>query len=86
MALDAATRVVVNKLAAILRLANALDADHLQKVKDVRVLQEDDGFVLEVEGAGDLTMERLAALARADQLTDVFGRRVSFRESAGTRP
>ena len=85
MALDAATRVVVNKLAAILRLANALDADHLQKVKDVRVLQEDDGFVLEVEGAGDLTMERLAALARADQLTDVFGRRVSFREAAGTR-
>jgi hypothetical protein len=29
-------------------------------------------------------MERLAALARADQLTDVFGRRVSFRE--GARP
>jgi len=86
MALDAATRVVVNKLAAILRVANALDADHLQKVKDVRVLQEDEGFVLEVDGAGDLTMERLAALGRADQLTDVFGRRVSFRESAGARP
>jgi hypothetical protein len=30
-------------------------------------------------------MERLAALSRADQLTDVFGRRVSFRE-AGGRP
>jgi exopolyphosphatase/guanosine-5'-triphosphate,3'-diphosphate pyrophosphatase len=86
MALDAATRVVVNKLAAILRVANALDADHLQKVKDVRVLQEDEGFVLEVDGAGDLTMERLAALGRADQLVDVFGRRVSFRESAGPRP
>jgi exopolyphosphatase/guanosine-5'-triphosphate,3'-diphosphate pyrophosphatase len=84
MALDPPTRVVVNKLAAILRVANALDADHLQKVKDVRVLQEDDGFVLEAEGAGDLTMERLAALGRADQLADVFGRRVSFRE-AGAR-
>ena len=36
MALDRDTRVVVNKLAAILRLANALDADHLQKVKDVQ--------------------------------------------------
>jgi len=83
MALDAATRVVVNKLAAILRVANALDADHLQKVKDVKVIHEDEGFVLEVEGAGDLTMERLAALARADQLTDVFGRRVSFREAGG---
>ena len=36
MALDSDTRVVVNKLAAILRLANALDADHLQKVRDLK--------------------------------------------------
>jgi exopolyphosphatase/guanosine-5'-triphosphate,3'-diphosphate pyrophosphatase len=86
MALDSAARVVVNKLAALLRVANALDADHLQKVREVRVLHEDEGFVLEVDGAGDMTLERLAALARADQLTDVFGRRVSFREAVGTRP
>jgi hypothetical protein len=32
MALDSDARVVVNKLGAILRVANALDADHLQKV------------------------------------------------------
>jgi exopolyphosphatase/guanosine-5'-triphosphate,3'-diphosphate pyrophosphatase len=77
--------VEVNKLAAILRVANALDADHLQKVGAVKVLREDDHWVLEVEGGGDLTLERLAALARADLLTEVFGRRVSFRE-AGGRP
>ena len=80
MALDSDTRVTVNKLAAILRLANALDADHLQKVKDVQVVREDEEWALEVEGAGDLTMERLAALARADLLTEVFGRRLGFRE------
>jgi hypothetical protein len=34
-----------------------------------------------VEGAGDLTMERLASLSRADLLAEVFGRRVSFREA-----
>jgi exopolyphosphatase/guanosine-5'-triphosphate,3'-diphosphate pyrophosphatase len=85
MALDSDTRVVVNKLAAILRVANALDADHLQKVKEVRVISEADRWVLEVEGAGDLTMERLAALARADLLTEVFGRKMTFRE-AGPRP
>jgi exopolyphosphatase/guanosine-5'-triphosphate,3'-diphosphate pyrophosphatase len=81
MALDREARVVVNKLSAILRLANALDADHLQKVKDVRVVPEEDGWVLEAEGAGDLTMERLAALARADFLTEVFGRKLQFREA-----
>jgi exopolyphosphatase/guanosine-5'-triphosphate,3'-diphosphate pyrophosphatase len=85
MALDRDTRTEVGKLAAILRVANALDADHLQKVRDVRIVAEDEGWVVEVEGAGDLTMERLASLARADLLTEVFGRRVSFREG-GARP
>ena len=80
MALDRDARVLVNKLSALLRLANALDADHLQKVKDVRLVMEDDGWVIEVEGAGDLTMERLASLARADLLTEVFGRSLAFRE------
>jgi exopolyphosphatase/guanosine-5'-triphosphate,3'-diphosphate pyrophosphatase len=80
MAIDRGGRVLVNKLSALLRLANALDADHLQKVKDVRVVAEDDGWVIEVEGAGDLTMERLASLSRADLLTEVFGRKVGFRE------
>jgi exopolyphosphatase/guanosine-5'-triphosphate,3'-diphosphate pyrophosphatase len=85
MTLDAEARVRVNKLGAILRVANALDADHLQKLRDVRVVQEEDHWVLEVDGGGDLTLERLAALARADLLVEVFGRRVAFRES-GTRP
>jgi len=39
--------------------------------------------VLEVDGGGDLTLERLAALARADLLTEVFGRKVGFREGGG---
>jgi exopolyphosphatase/guanosine-5'-triphosphate,3'-diphosphate pyrophosphatase len=81
MALDREARVKVNKLAAILRLANALDADHLQKIQDVRLVAEDGEWVLEVEGAGDLTMERLAAQARSDLITEVFGRRLAFREA-----
>jgi exopolyphosphatase/guanosine-5'-triphosphate,3'-diphosphate pyrophosphatase len=81
MALERESRVACNKLAAILRLANALDADHLQKVTDVRLVAEDEEWILEVEGAGDLTMERLAALARGDYLTEVFGRRITFREA-----
>ena len=81
MALDRDARINVNKMSAILRLANALDADHLQKVKEVRLVTEEGDWFLEVEGAGDLTMERLASMARADYLTEVFGRKVSFRET-----
>ncbi len=85
MALDSQAQVLVNKLGAILRVANALDADHLQKVRDLRILREEEQWVLEVEGGGDLTIERLAALARADLLVEVFGSKVAFRE-AGARP
>jgi exopolyphosphatase/guanosine-5'-triphosphate,3'-diphosphate pyrophosphatase len=82
MALDRETKLVVNKLAAILRVANALDADHQQKVKNVQTRMEAGAIVFEVEGAGDLTMERLALLARGDFFQEAFGRRVVFREGA----
>ncbi len=81
MALDRQDRVRVNKLAAILRVANALDAEHLQKVQGVKVHEEDGAWVLDVDGSGDLTMERLAAEQRGDLFTDVFGRRIVLRGS-----
>jgi exopolyphosphatase/guanosine-5'-triphosphate,3'-diphosphate pyrophosphatase len=86
MALDREGRVAVAKMAAILRIANALDADHLQKIKDVRVVKEEDAWAVEVTGAGDMTMERLATLARSDLFTEVFGRKVTFREAPAAAP
>ena len=76
------TRVSVNKLAAILRVANALDADHLQNVRDLRVAREAEGWALEVSGTGDLTMERHAMAARSDMFVEVFGQELAFREMA----
>ena len=79
MALDRLERVRVNKLAALLRVANALDAEHTQKVQDLHVRAVDGAWVLEVEGIGDLTMERMTVDARADLFQDVFGRALSWR-------
>jgi exopolyphosphatase / guanosine-5'-triphosphate,3'-diphosphate pyrophosphatase len=73
MALERRDRLMVSKLAAFLRLANALDAEHLQKVTGVTVARHGRGWVLTISGRGDLTMERLAASARADLLRDAFG-------------
>lgn len=78
MALDRETRLKVAKLAAILRVGNALDADHLQKVRDVRVVRGEDSWVLEVEGMGDLTLERLAMTALSDLFQEVFARKLMF--------
>jgi exopolyphosphatase/guanosine-5'-triphosphate,3'-diphosphate pyrophosphatase len=78
-ALDRHDRLIVNKLAAILRVANALDAEHLQKVKDLRLIKSDPTWVLEIDGTGDLTMEQLAATARSDLFAETFGRALLVR-------
>ena len=85
MALDRTERVRVNKLAAILRIANALDAESVQKVRDVRVVGGDGALLLDVTGVGDLAMERDHVQARADLFHDVFGRALAWR-GAGASP
>jgi exopolyphosphatase / guanosine-5'-triphosphate,3'-diphosphate pyrophosphatase len=79
MALDRTERVRVNKLAALLRIANALDAEHSQKVQDLHVGAVDGSWLLEVQGIGDLAMERMKVEARADLFHEVFGRLLSWR-------
>ena len=85
IALDRTDRLIVNKLAAILRVANALDAERAQKVKDVRLLRDGNTWTLEVDGEGDLTMEQLAATARADMFAQTYGRQLTIR-LAGVAP
>ena len=82
--LDRETRVRVSKMSALLRVANALDAEHMQKVWDVRVLRRPDEWALEVEGTGDFTMERLMVQSRADLFAEVFGWKLAFREPGRT--
>lgn len=77
--LDQHERLLVNKLAALMRLANALDAEHLQKVRDIRLVRGEKAWVLELVGTGDITMEQLASSARADLFVEVFGRELLIR-------
>jgi exopolyphosphatase/guanosine-5'-triphosphate,3'-diphosphate pyrophosphatase len=79
IALDRHDRVLVNKLGAILRVANALDAEHLQKVKALRLVRDEKTWVLELASAGDVTMEQMAATARTDLFIEVFGRGLVIR-------
>lgn len=85
VALDRQDRLLVNKLAAVLRVANALDAEHLQKVTGLRLRRHDRSWILEIDGTGDLTMELLAAAARADMFADTFGQPLIVRRG-GVHP
>jgi len=76
--------MLVSKLAAILRVANSLDKEHLQKLTDMKVSREGDQVVLATSCGADLTMERMALAARSDLFREVFGRKVILRETAQT--
>jgi len=56
-ALDLLQRTTVRKLAGILRLADALDREHLGKVKDVDARISREGVTLLVRGQGDIALE-----------------------------
>jgi exopolyphosphatase / guanosine-5'-triphosphate,3'-diphosphate pyrophosphatase len=81
MALDRDERMIVSKLAAILRVANALDKDHLQKAIDLKISREGDQIVLMAQNISDLTMGKLALASRSDFFTEVFGKKIILREA-----
>jgi exopolyphosphatase/guanosine-5'-triphosphate,3'-diphosphate pyrophosphatase len=74
--LDARDRTRVAGLASILRIADALDREHLQRVETVRTIAEPGELVLEVDGRGDLLLEQWALRKKARMFANVFGHEV----------
>lgn len=79
MALDEKDRERVTRMAAILRLADALDRERRQHVRDVHVDVTDDHVILEIAGTGDLLLERWAVQKKAGLFERTFGREVDLR-------
>ncbi len=78
-ALDRNERVIVSKLAAILRVANALDKDHLETAVDLRIAREGDQIILEAPDLEDLTLARFALDGRSNLFAEVFGKSILLR-------
>ena len=74
--LDRDSRMIVSKLAALLRVADALDQDYSKKIKNLRVAKDEERsrYVLEVEAEGDLTMERFSVETKGDLFKAIFGK------------
>ena len=73
----------VRLLGAVLRVADALDRDHLQRVQRVRATVQGSDLVLELEGASELLLERWALQKKSDFFAHVFGLKV--RSTTGVR-
>ncbi len=89
--LDRRGRVVVRKLAALLRVADAFDREHLGKVADIAVRITPGKISLRAvpspEGlTADLGLERWTALRKADLMEDVFECEVRVDGAEGIAP
>jgi len=69
-------RATVSKLAALLRIADALDRSHSQRIHLKKVELSAEELVLTIDGDQDLALERLSMRAKADLFEEVFGRTV----------
>lgn len=76
MSLSREDRAAVLKLSAILRVADALDRGHTQRIKLLSLELKEDLLVLHTECLGDLTLERLSLAEKSDMFEDVFGLKV----------
>ncbi|MCD4824094.1 MAG: Ppx/GppA family phosphatase [Phycisphaerae bacterium] len=74
-------RMVVNKLAAILRVADSLDKGHWQQLREFHFEQDRQELVIYVNGTGDLGLERLAIFQKSDLFEDIFGLKVRLDET-----
>jgi exopolyphosphatase/guanosine-5'-triphosphate,3'-diphosphate pyrophosphatase len=77
--LAAGDRERVCALSSILRMADALDREHLQKISDVKVEQIRDGEMrLRIRGEGDLLLERWALKNKSRYFSELFDLQVRY--------
>ena len=83
-ALDEEDRERVTQLSAILRIADALDREHMQKVQDVGVEIRDGSVELSLEGEGDLELELWALAKKKPLFETTFGYQVAAAKKERT--
>lgn len=72
--------VLVAKLTAILRLADAMDRSHRQKLVDCRLNMKAGNLVISTDYAGDLSLEKLIVELQADFFEEMFGIRPVLKQ------
>ncbi len=73
MALDFDERLVVAKLSAILRVADALDRAHATRIESISCKTEKDLFVMTAPGGSDVSLEGIAVQSKGQLFEDVYG-------------
>ncbi len=79
-------RIKVNLLAAILRIADALDRSHLSLVSELTCEVRHDHIIIHVTASGDMMLEEMALAKKADMFHDIFQREVMLEVHRADNP
>jgi exopolyphosphatase / guanosine-5'-triphosphate,3'-diphosphate pyrophosphatase len=80
--LDWESQTNVAKMAAILRVADALDRSNNQRVRDIVCSREDGSLVISVPTGDDLSLEQLSLSQKSKMFTEIFGMPVVLRNAS----
>jgi exopolyphosphatase/guanosine-5'-triphosphate,3'-diphosphate pyrophosphatase len=76
LALQREDRILVLKMASLLRVADALDRGHSQQLRSITVERKSESIVLHTEGSRDLSLEQMGLEEKAGLFQDVFGYKI----------
>ena len=76
MSLPRELRVVVSKLAALLRVADAMARGQIKHMDQLRFERQGDELIVDVPGTEDLILEQRAIAAKGDVFEEIFGMKV----------
>ncbi len=77
---DKDTYIMICKLAAILRIANAMDKSHRQKFSNLIITRKDKELILTTETLEDITLEKGLFEKKADFFEEVYGIRPILKQ------
>ncbi len=80
--LDWEDRINVVKMAALLRVADALDRSNRQRVQSIECQRDNGRLVLTAEAADDLSLEQLALQQKGKLFEEVYGVRIVLRKQS----
>jgi exopolyphosphatase/guanosine-5'-triphosphate,3'-diphosphate pyrophosphatase len=73
MSLPRENRIIVNKLAALLRMAEALEAGHNTNPETIQCKLDEDNLIISIPGVRDLSLKRKTFNTESNMFEDIYG-------------
>ncbi|MCH9656826.1 MAG: HD domain-containing protein [Planctomycetes bacterium] len=77
--LDRLSRIAITKMAAILRVADALDYSYSQRVKEIECEINQGQLIISIPHVEDVSLEQIALVEKGPLFEEVFGLKVHLR-------